>query len=109
MSRIILDKEEMRRHLIKVAKNPDVDMCVYYTQKCIRKYSKEEQDEFEKYLFKTILEVDGGYWQIVENMDYMPTFESHRRRSMKSYTKGNVPKGMAKRELSEEQYAKLYK
>lgn len=50
----------------------------------IIKYSKEEQDQMMERLFYIILEVPGGYWELVRNMDYMPTFEHYRYKNLKS-------------------------
>lgn len=56
----------------------------HYTNTVIRKYSKEEQDRFWQEIYHTIMEVPGGYWQIVGNMDYMPEFEHYRFKCLKS-------------------------
>lgn len=53
----------------------------------IIKYSKEEQDEMMEKLYKIILEVPGGYFELVKNMDYMPTFEYYKFKNLKSETK----------------------
>lgn len=53
----------------------------------IIKYSKEEQDEMMEKLFHIILEVPGGYWELVRNMDYMPTFEHYKYKCLKSEIK----------------------
>ena len=56
----------------------------HYTNTAIRKYSKEEQDRMWDEIYRTIMEVPGGYWQIVENMDYMPEFDHYRFKCLKS-------------------------
>lgn len=110
MGRLILDKEELRLHLKDVAKEmPAEQLGAYYTNVCIQKYSKEDQDAHFAEVCKTILEVPGGYFQIVDNMDYMPEFEHGRMRRMLSYQKGNVPKTIAKKELTVKQYRNIYK
>lgn len=107
---LIMEREELRQHLKGVAKNIDPEkLGAYYTNRVIKKYSKAEQDAHLKSVIDTILNVPGGYWQIVENMNYMPEFEHHKFKSTLSYEKGNVPKTVAKRELSIKQYAKVYK
>lgn len=105
-----MDKEELRNTLIEVSKNIDPNkLGAFYTDKVIRKYTKQEQDMYLAHVCDTILNVDGGYWQIVENMNYMPEFEHYSFKSTLSYEKGNVPKTVAKRELTIKQYGNLYK
>jgi len=110
MGRLILEKEELRLHLKEVAKKmPEHKLGAYYTNVCIQKYSPEDQQASFDEVCRTILEVPGGYWQIVDNMDYMPEFEHTRMRRMLSYQKGYVPKTIAKKELTVKQYRNIYK
>jgi len=53
----------------------------------IIKYSKKEQDEMMEKLYDIILNTPGGYWYIVNNMDYMPEFEYYKFKNMKSEIK----------------------
>jgi len=107
---LIMEKEDLRQHMKDVAKNvPQEKLGAYYTNRVIKKYSKAEQDAHLASVIDTILNVPGGYWQIVENMNYMPEFEHAKYKGTLSYEKGNVPKTVAKRELSIKQYAKVYK
>jgi hypothetical protein len=59
----------------------------HYTNRVIRKYSPEEQDRMWDEIYNIIMNVDGGYWQIVHNMDYMPEFEHYRFKNLKSSMK----------------------
>lgn len=56
----------------------------HYTNTVIKKYDKNEQDIMWDEIYHTIMEVPGGYWQIVQNMDYMPEFEHYRFKCLKS-------------------------
>jgi hypothetical protein len=62
----------------------DLRIGEYYTNRLVKKYSNEQQDSMWDEIYKTIMEVDGGYWQIVDNMDYMPEFEHRRFKCLKS-------------------------
>lgn len=108
--RLMMDREELRKHLKDVSKtmNPE-KMGEYYTKRVVRKYSKKEQEEYFDVICDTILNVPGGYWQIVDNMNYLPEYEHYRMKTMLSYEKDNVPRTIAKRELSVLQYANIYK
>lgn len=109
MGKLIFDEEELRRHLIDVSKEmPEDQLGAYYTNVCIKKYTPEEHDAHFQEVCNTILNVRGGYWQIVDNMDYMPEFEHYKMKGMLSYTKGNVPKTIAAKELIIKQYQKLF-
>lgn len=59
----------------------------HYTNRVIRKYSPEEQDRMWNEIYNIIMNVPGGYWQIVDNMNYMPEFEHYRFKNLKSVMK----------------------
>lgn len=110
MGRLFMEREELRRHMKKIADEiPEHQLGEYYTQRVVQKYSKEDQDAFLAEVINTIMNVPGGYWQIVDNMAYMPEFEHYAHKGVVSYEKGNVPKTVAIRELTVETYRKLYK
>lgn len=110
MGQLIFDKIDLQAHLKEKVKEIGVEkMGEYYTQRIIRRYSKEEQDASLAAVIKTILEVPGGYWQIVDNMNFMPDFEHYKMRNVLSYEKGNVPKTIAAKELTIKQYQNIYK
>lgn len=64
----------------------------HYTKVVIKKYTDEEKEKMWEEIYNTIMNVPGGYWQIVDNMDYMPEFELPRFRCLKSVYKGNLYK-----------------
>lgn len=116
MARIYLEKEELRQHLKKVAnEKSENELGKYFSNVCVKRYTKKEQDDMLEYLLYLIREVPGGYWQVVENMDYMPEFEHYKFRRTLSYEKHNVPKTVAMNELGKnyenyiEQKRKVYK
>jgi hypothetical protein len=92
--KLYFNKEELRNHMgqfveeLRAQGLPEHEVerrvAKHYTNTVIRKYSKEEQDRMWNELYYTIMEVDGGYWQIVNNMDYMPEFEHYRFKCLKS-------------------------
>ena len=102
MRRLHFEKKEMREHLLEFIQEleemglseAEVNKRVgeYYTNRVIRKYSREEQDQNWNEIYHTIMEVPGGYWQIVDNMDYMPEFEHYRFRCLKSAFGHKKPK-----------------
>lgn len=93
-SRLIYDKKELREHVLEYIQEleaagfteAEIDLRIgkYYTDRLIKKYDKEEQDAMWDEIYHTIMEVPGGYWQIVENMDYMPEFEHYRFKCLRS-------------------------
>lgn len=108
MGKLIMTENEIYNHI----RNLDIDeneLPAYFTNVIIQKYSKEKQDAMLANVIDLILNVPGGYWQIVENMDYLPEFEHYKWRNTISYEKANVPKTVAKRELTFFQYRKIYK
>lgn len=93
--KMYIEKNQLRDHMLEYVKElesagvpePEIEKRIakYYTNTIIRKYSRQEQDMYWNEIYKTIMEVDGGYWQIVTNMDYMPEFEHYRFRCLKSH------------------------
>jgi hypothetical protein len=98
--KLMFKKEELKAHLSEYVDDLkeqgltddqiDKRLGAYYTDRIIKKYSREEQDKFMAEIYHTILEIPGGYWQIIKNMDYMPEFEHDLMKSHMSYEKGNV-------------------
>lgn len=87
------------------SENIDRRIDSYLKNHVVLKYSKEWQDARLDEMIKTILEVDGGYFQIQELLNQPHVeFEHHRERNRQSYEKGNVSDAMAKRELTEHGY-----
>lgn len=92
--RLIYNKKELRAHMLEyVVQLKEMGLTEheinnrigkYYTNNIIRKYSPEQEDLYWKEIYHTIMEVPGGYWQIVDNMDYMPLFEHRRFKCLKS-------------------------
>lgn len=98
MSRIkgkmYFNKKELREYMIDFVKEmqdagvseSEINRRIakHYTNTVIKKYDKEEQDKMWDELYYTIMEVPGGYWQIVQNMDYLPEFEHYRFKCLRS-------------------------
>jgi hypothetical protein len=92
--KLYFEKAELRRFMIEYVEElekqglskAEIDDRIgkYYTNHIIKKYSKEEQDRMWNELYNLIMNVPGGYWQVVENMDYMPEFEYWRFKGQKS-------------------------
>lgn len=90
-----MEKDELQKYMQSFVKNlrdeglaeHEVERRVaqHYTNTVIRKYDRAWMDEMWDYIYKTITEVPGGYWQIVDNMDYMPEFEHPRFKCLKSH------------------------
>jgi hypothetical protein len=94
MGKIHCFKDELRGHMLEYIDTLrgegltddeiDARIGMYYTNVMIRKYSNEEQDKMWDELYHLIMEVPGGYWQVVDNMDYMPVFEHRKFKKLKS-------------------------
>jgi hypothetical protein len=93
--KMYLSRNELKDYMLKFIEELERSGCseaevekriaAHYSNKVIRKYSKQEQDAFWNEIYKTIMDVPGGYWQIVDNMDYMPEFEHYRFRKCHSH------------------------
>ena len=92
--KLYFDKEGLRQHMLSFVEEmesqglPQAEInrrvAKHFTNTTIRKYSKQEQDKMWDELYYIMMEVKGGYWQIVNNMDYMPEFEHYRFKCLKS-------------------------
>lgn len=92
--RLHMDKEEMREHLLKFIEDLETEglskeeidsrIGAYYTNNIIKRYSREEQDKMWDQLMYIMFEVEGGYWHIVNNMNYWPEFEHYNFRCLRS-------------------------
>lgn len=107
---LVFDHDDLKQHLKKkAAEIGEENLGEYYTTRVVRKYTKTEQDENLQKIIDTILNVPGGYWQVIEHMNYLPEFEHYGMKSVLSYEKQNVPKTIAKKELLYKKYQKIYK